>query len=65
MTYRMQELDYGGLSKANQRRLTALTKGLQTNGSLHPIPGYASGPERSLCGNGAEGLTWSSSRLRA
>jgi hypothetical protein len=39
IAYRMQELAYGGLSKATQRRLTALTKELQTNGGIPPDPG--------------------------
>jgi hypothetical protein len=36
IAYRMQELAYGGLSKANQRKLTALTKELQKNGIVAP-----------------------------
>jgi DUF2924 family protein len=32
IAYRMQELAFGGLSKATQRRLIALTKELQTRG---------------------------------
>jgi hypothetical protein len=32
----MQELAYGGLSKATQRKLTALTKELQKNGNIAP-----------------------------
>jgi DUF2924 family protein len=39
IAYRMQELAYGGLSKRTQRRLVALTKELQTNGSIAPDPG--------------------------
>ena len=35
----MQELSYGGLSKATQRKLVALTKELQTNGAIAPDPG--------------------------
>jgi len=34
IAYRMQELAYGGLSKATQRKLVALTKELETNGSI-------------------------------
>jgi hypothetical protein len=34
IAYRMQELAYGGLSKATQRKLIALTKELQTSGSI-------------------------------
>jgi DUF2924 family protein len=34
IAYRMQELAYGGLSKRTQRRLIALTKELQSNGSI-------------------------------
>ena len=32
--YRMQELAYGGLSKATQRKLDALTKELEVKGSI-------------------------------
>jgi hypothetical protein len=39
IAYRMQELAYGGLSKRTQRRLVALTKELQTNGSITSDPG--------------------------
>ena len=39
IAYRMQELSYGGLSKATQRKLVALTKELQTNGGIGPDPG--------------------------
>jgi len=34
LVYRMQELAYGGLSKATQRKLIALTKELETSGSI-------------------------------
>lgn len=39
IAYRMQELVYGGLSKATQRRFIALTKELQTKGSIISDPG--------------------------
>ena len=39
IAYRMQELAYGGLSKATQRRLIALTKELQTKGGIVSDPG--------------------------
>jgi hypothetical protein len=39
IAYRLQELAYGGLSKATQRRLIALTKELQTKGSIISDPG--------------------------
>ena len=39
IAYRMQELAYGGLSKAAQRRLIALTKELQTKGGIVSDPG--------------------------
>jgi hypothetical protein len=39
IAYRLQELAYGGLSKATQRRLIALTKELQTNGGIAPDSG--------------------------
>lgn len=39
IAYRMQELAYGGLSKATQRKLVTLTKELETNGSIVSDPG--------------------------
>ena len=36
--YRMQELAYGGLSKATQRKLDALTKELEVKGSIVVTP---------------------------
>ena len=39
IAYRVQELDYGGLSKATRRKLLALTKMLQSNGSIEPDDG--------------------------
>jgi hypothetical protein len=39
IAYRMQELAYGGLSKATQRRFIALTKELQKSGSIASDPG--------------------------
>jgi Protein of unknown function (DUF2924) len=39
IAYRLQELAYGGLSKATQRRLIALTKELGTNGGIAADPG--------------------------
>lgn len=39
IAYRVQELAYGGLSKATQRKLLALTKVLQSNGSIEPDDG--------------------------
>lgn len=39
IAYRLQELAYGGLSNATQRRLMALTKKLETNGGIAPDPG--------------------------
>jgi hypothetical protein len=36
--YRMQELAYGGLSKATQRKLDALTKELEVKGSIVVAP---------------------------
>jgi hypothetical protein len=39
IAYRMQELAYGGLSKATLRRLLALTKELQTSGGITPDSG--------------------------
>jgi hypothetical protein len=39
IAYRMQELAYGGLSKATQRKLVTLTSELETNGSIVTGPG--------------------------
>ena len=36
IAYRLQELAHGGLSKAMRRKLLALTKVLQSNGSIEP-----------------------------
>jgi hypothetical protein len=38
IAYRMQELAYGGLSKATQRKLDALTKELEAKGSIVITP---------------------------
>jgi hypothetical protein len=38
IAYRMQELTYGGLSKATQRRLAALAKELEVKGSIVITP---------------------------
>ena len=38
IAYRMQELTYGGLSKATQRKLAALTKELEVKGSIVITP---------------------------
>jgi len=38
VAYRMQELAYGGLNKATQRKLVTLTKELETNGSIVSDP---------------------------
>jgi Protein of unknown function (DUF2924) len=38
IAYRMQELVYGGLSKATQRKLAALTKELRVKGSIVVTP---------------------------
>jgi len=45
IAYRMQELACGGLSKATQRKLVALTKELETKGSIvsDPNPGIRPG----------------------
>jgi Protein of unknown function (DUF2924) len=39
IAYRIQELAHGGLSKATRRKLLALTKVLQSNGSIEPDDG--------------------------
>jgi Protein of unknown function (DUF2924) len=38
IAYRLQEIAYGGLSKATQRRLATLTSGFETNGTMAPAP---------------------------
>jgi hypothetical protein len=48
VAYRIQELAYGGLSKATQRKLVALTKELQTNGEIAPDPGPRARPGARL-----------------
>jgi Protein of unknown function (DUF2924) len=48
IAYRIQELAYGGLSKATQRKLTALTRELQKNGSITPDPGLHPRPGTRL-----------------
>jgi hypothetical protein len=58
IAYRMQELVYGGLSKATQRKLDALTKDLKGKGgasSSRPIS--PSGRVHGWCGSGAAGRT--------
>ena len=39
LAYRLQELAYGGLSKATKRRLLTLAKSLQDTGRVAPDPG--------------------------
>jgi hypothetical protein len=39
VAYRLQEIARGGLSKATQRRLTALTVEFETGGKIAPAPG--------------------------
>jgi len=46
--YRMQELAYGGLSKAAQRKLDALTKELKGKGSVVVTPGLSLRPGTRL-----------------
>jgi hypothetical protein len=46
IAYRIQELASGGLSRATQRKLTALTRELQKNGSITPDPGLHPRPGR-------------------
>src|SRR5439155_4467194 len=41
IAYRMQELAYGGLSKATQRKLDALTKELKGKGRIAVTPGLS------------------------
>ena len=48
IAYRMQELAYGGLSKATQRRLIALTKELRANGGIVSDPGPRDRPGSRL-----------------
>ena len=60
IAYRMQELAYGGLSKATQRTLATMTKELKANGSISSRPMRASGRAHGWCGNGAAEPTPSS-----
>jgi Protein of unknown function (DUF2924) len=48
IAYRMQELAYGGLSKATQRKLDALTKELKGKGSIVVTPGTSLRPGTRL-----------------
>jgi hypothetical protein len=48
IAYRMQELAYGGLSKAAQRKLDALTKELKGKGSIVVRPGLSLRPGTRL-----------------
>jgi DUF2924 family protein len=48
IAYRMQELAYGGLSKATQRKLDALTKELKGKGSIVVTPGMSLRPGTRL-----------------
>ena len=48
IAYRMQELVYGGLSKATQRKLDALTKELKGKGSIVVTPGLSLRPGTRL-----------------
>jgi hypothetical protein len=38
IAYRLQEVAYGGLSKATQRRLATLASGFEANGTMAPAP---------------------------
>ena len=61
IAYRMQELAYGGLSKATQRKTHSADQGIANEReALLLIPVHASGRGRGLCGNGAAGHTRSS-----
>ena len=48
IAYRMQELAYGGLSKATQRKLDALTKELKGKGSIAVTPDLSLRPGTRL-----------------
>jgi hypothetical protein len=48
IAYRMQELAYGGLSKATHRKLDALTKELEVKGSIVVTPGMSLRPGTRL-----------------
>jgi Protein of unknown function (DUF2924) len=48
IAYRMQELAYGGLSKATQRKLDALTKELKGKVSIAVTPGLSLRPGTRL-----------------
>ena len=48
IAYRMQELAYGGLSKATQRKLEALAKELKVKGRIVVTPGMSLRPGTRL-----------------
>jgi hypothetical protein len=48
IAYRMQELAYGGLSKATQRKVDALTKELERKGSIVVTPDLSLRPGARL-----------------
>jgi hypothetical protein len=48
IAYRMQELAYGGLSKATQRKLDALTKELKAKGNIVVTPDLSLRPGARL-----------------
>jgi Protein of unknown function (DUF2924) len=48
IAYRMQELAYGGLSKATQRKLAALTRELKVNGGVVVTPDLSLRPGARL-----------------
>jgi Protein of unknown function (DUF2924) len=48
IAYRMQELAYGGLSKASQRKLAALSRELKTKGSVVVTPDLSLRPGARL-----------------
>jgi Protein of unknown function (DUF2924) len=48
IAYRMQELAYGGLSKATQRKLDALSRELKAKGSIAVTPGLSLRPGTRL-----------------
>jgi Protein of unknown function (DUF2924) len=48
IAYRVQELAYGGLSKASQRKLAALTKELEREGSIVVTPDISLRPGTRL-----------------
>jgi Protein of unknown function (DUF2924) len=55
IAYRIQEVAYGGLSKAIQRKLAVLGKELKLKGGMAVTPDLSLGQGLDWCGNGVAG----------